>query len=72
MHWLLDVHFSKDFCRIEDKNVQRNLNIVRKIAINSIKQYKEDSNIKRPISKIMLDCLLDPSFMLALLSVDEN
>jgi len=49
-----------------------NLNIVRKIAINSIKQYKKDSNIKRPISKIMLDCLLDPSFMLALLSVDEN
>lgn len=59
MHWLLDVHFGEDFCRIEDKNVQQNLNIVRKIAINSVKSYKEKLNIKHPLSKIMFDCLLD-------------
>ena len=27
MHWLLDVHFGEDFCRVENQNVQKNLNI---------------------------------------------
>lgn len=61
MHWLLDVHFEEDYCRVEDKNVQQNLNMLRKFAINLIKRYKERSASKRAISKIMFDCLLDPS-----------
>lgn len=67
MHWLLDVDFEEDFCRIEDKNVQQNLNILRKLAINLIKRYKEKSALKRPLSKIMFDCLLDSSFILDVL-----
>jgi predicted transposase YbfD/YdcC len=67
MHWLLDVHFMEDFCRIEDRNVQQNLNIIRKIALNSIKNYKETTDSKRPISKIMLDCLLDCQNMMSIL-----
>jgi predicted transposase YbfD/YdcC len=59
MHWMLDVHFGEDFCRVEDKDVQQNLNIIRKIALNNIKCYKHDAGDERPISKIMLDCLLD-------------
>jgi len=39
MHWLLDMHFGEDFCRVEDKNVQQNLNIIRKIVLNSIKRF---------------------------------
>ncbi len=61
MHWLLDVHFSEDYCRIEDKNIQQNLNMVRKLAINLIKNHKERTASKRAISKIMFGCLLDPS-----------
>jgi len=41
-------------------------------VLNSIKQYKEKYDIKRPFSKIMLDCLLDPYYMLSLLAVGEN
>jgi hypothetical protein len=41
MHWLLDVHFGEDFCRVEDENVQQTLNIVRKIALNS-------GNLRKP------------------------
>ena len=63
MHWLLDVHFEEDYCRVENKNVQQNLNMLRKLAINIIKQYKERSESKRAISKIMFDCLLAPSFI---------
>ena len=36
MHWLLDVHFGEDFCRIEDEDVQQVLNAVRKIALRLI------------------------------------
>jgi len=48
MHWLLDVHFGEDFCRSEDKNVQQNLNIIRKIALNSIKLFNGKNNNKFP------------------------
>ena len=63
MHWLSDVHFEEDYCRIEDKNVQQNLNMLRKMAINLIKEHKERSAPKRAISKIMFDCLLDPFYI---------
>lgn len=59
MHWLLDVHFTEDFCRVEDANIQQNLNITRKMALNSVRGYKNKMNSKRPLSKIMLDCLID-------------
>jgi len=72
MHWLLDVHFGEDFCRVEDKNVQQNLNIVRKIALNCIKRYKENSGVKHPMSKIMFDCLLDPVKMMDIIKIIEN
>ena len=72
MHWLLDVHFGEDFCRIEDKNVQQSLNITRKIVLNSIKLYKEKSGDNRAISKIMLECLLEPFFMLSVLAIEQN
>lgn len=72
MHWLLDVHFEEDFCRVEDENVQQSLSIVRKIALNSIKLFKDRSNLKRPLSKIMFDCLLDPQYLLSVLAFAEN
>ena len=59
MHWLLDVHFGEDFCRVEDKNVQQNLNIARKIALNCVKTHKRKSGLTSPLSKLMFDCLLD-------------
>jgi predicted transposase YbfD/YdcC len=70
MHWFLDVHFSEDFCRVEDRNVQQNLNIVRKIALNSIKDFKKKTNSKLPLSKIMLNCLIDCENMLPILAAN--
>ena len=72
MHWLLDVHFGEDFCRAEDENVQQNLNIIRKIALNSIKLFKENNNVKHPLSKIMFECLLDPLYSLTVLAFPQN
>jgi len=59
MHWLLDVHFNEDSCRTRDKNSNQNLNIFRKIALNYIRQYKNHTKLKTPMSKLMFACLLD-------------
>ena len=64
---LLDIDFGEDSCRVVDRDIQQNLNMLRKFAINVIKQYKERAGSKRAISKIMLDCLLDPYFILEVL-----
>jgi len=68
MHWLLDVHFGEDFCRIEDESVQQSLNIVRKIALNTIKSYKAKTGSKLPLSKIMFNCLLDSENLIPILA----
>ena len=47
---LLDVHFHEDFCRVEDRHVQQNLNMIRKIALDSIRGYKKNS-FKKPYFK---------------------
>lgn len=39
IHWRLDVHFNEVFCRVEDKNVQQNLIIFRKAALNIINSF---------------------------------
>lgn len=69
MHWLLDVHFDEDFCRIVNSTIQQNLNILRKFALNIIKIHKETTSSKRSISKIMFDCLLNPNALLPLLDL---
>jgi predicted transposase YbfD/YdcC len=68
MHWLLDVHFAEDSCRAEDRNVQQNLNIVRKVALNTVRAYRDKTGGKRPLSHIMLDCLIDHGALLTLLA----
>ena len=57
----IDIHFDEDGCRAEDKNVQKNLNMLHKAALNTVKQYQSRTGSKRPMSKIMFDCLLDCS-----------
>ena len=69
MHWLLDVHFAEDYCRVENRNVQQTLNIVRKIALNLIKLYKKETSSKLALSNIMLNCLVDSSMIMRILGV---
>jgi hypothetical protein len=72
MHWLLDVHFGEDYCRIEDENVQQVLNVVRKIALNCVKTHKAKTKSKLPLSKIMFGCLLDCERLIPVLLSGEN
>lgn len=70
MHWMLDVHFEEDWCRVEDRTVQQNLNIARKFALNIIKLFKERTETKRAVSNIMLDCLIDINSIVRVIGKD--
>ena len=59
MHWLLDVHFAEDYSRIKDDSANQNLNTIRKVALNYIRNYKNKTGSKLPISRLMFACLLD-------------
>jgi predicted transposase YbfD/YdcC len=71
MHWLLDVHFGEDGCKVRNKNLQENLNILRKTVINSIKLHNAAENIKRPISRTLFANLLDCYQILPLLNLKK-
>lgn len=64
MHWLLDVHFSEDFCRVAEQRTQENLNIIRKIVLNALRFFKNTHKSKSAFSHLMLDCLIEPSRIL--------
>lgn len=59
MHWLLDVHYAEDSCRLQALSLQKNLNMLRKFALSVIKQYKSNTSSKKALSQIMFDCLLN-------------
>ncbi|NRA86231.1 MAG: ISAs1 family transposase [Rhizobiales bacterium] len=40
LHWVLDVGFREDDCRVRDRNAAANLSVLRKIAINLVKSDK--------------------------------
>ena len=59
IHWLLDVHFAEDRTRVWNMNVQKTLNIMRKIALNLAKDFKSKTDSKIPISGILKRNLFD-------------
>ena len=67
MHWLLDVHLDEDSSRVRDANVNQNLNITGKIALNIIRHYKNESGSKQAFSKLMFANLLDSNHLLRIL-----
>jgi len=63
MHWFLDVHFDEDRTRTFNDNTQKNLNIIRKIALNLISDFKKLTDCKKPVSGVMRSCLFDVHFL---------
>ncbi len=39
VHWVLDVIFNEDHCRIRDRNAVQNFSLLRKIAINLVRRH---------------------------------
>jgi predicted transposase YbfD/YdcC len=60
MHWLLDVHFAEDKTRVWDMNVQKILNITRKITLNMVRMFKsENRHARTPLTSILKENLFD-------------
>lgn len=72
MHWLLDVHFAEDKTRVWDMNVQKTLNLTRKIALNLAKIFKNNTSSKIPISGILKRNLFDLRNLVSFLSSFSN
>ena len=43
LHWVLDVVFREDYCRKRNKNSAENFCLIRKMALNIIRNYKGDN-----------------------------
>ena len=67
MHWLLDVHFDEDRCTVQSKNIQQNLNMLHKFALNIIRIYKRETQSKLALNGIMFRALMNPQALLPLL-----
>ena len=67
MHWLLDVRYREDYFRAQNENIQKNMNMSRKLALNLARVYKNKHAKKTPLSHIMFDCLMDPHHLLTVL-----
>lgn len=59
MHWLLDVVFSEDDCKILSENGLKTLNIFRKLALLMHKKYIASQPKQQSIKGNMFDCLLN-------------
>ena len=65
LHWCLDVVFREDACRTRKDNSAENASVIRKIALNILKNFP----IKMSLARKRRKCLIDPDFMaLVLLS----
>jgi predicted transposase YbfD/YdcC len=47
LHWVLDVTFREDECRVRDRTAVRNFALLRKIAINLVRSHQSSKNSVR-------------------------
>ena len=67
MHWLLDVTFSEDDCRLLSENAHRTMNALRKFALALHKNFLAAYHKKSSIKAHMLSALLDSDLLLSIL-----
>mgnify|MGYP004008032257 CR=1 FL=1 len=65
LHWTLDVTFREDACRCRKNNSPLNLSLIRKAAINLIKQ---DKSTKLPLKRKRLKAAMDPEYRAMIIS----
>lgn len=67
MHWMLDVTFSEDNCRLLSENAHRTLNALRKFALAVHKQFLVANNKKSTLKAFILSALLRPDYLISIL-----
>lgn len=66
LHWVLDVGFREDLCRVRAKNAAENLARIRRVALTILKR---DSNAKVGVQGRRLKAAWDKAYLLKLLSL---
>ena len=67
MHWLLDVRYGEDGFRAQNENLQKNMNMSRKLALNIARIFRDRHCPKKPMSHVMFDCQMNPCHLLDVL-----
>lgn len=65
LHWCLDVVFAEDACRIRKDHAPRNISVLRRLALNLLRQ--EPSKVSLSMKRYRAG--LDDQFMLKILAV---
>ena len=55
LHWVLDVAFDEDAARSRKDNAPQNLALVRKIALNLLRQHPDKGSVKGKIKRAAWD-----------------
>jgi predicted transposase YbfD/YdcC len=67
MHWLLDVTFSEDACKVESENGNKTLNILRKLALLVHRQHLAKQTKKISVKANLLKCLISEDRLIELI-----
>ena len=43
LHWMLDLHFDDDSCKVRDHNASRNVAILKRLTYNILKEHSKAS-----------------------------
>ncbi|GHU59124.1 putative transposase YncI [Clostridia bacterium] len=63
LHWLLDVTFSEDECRVISENGLKTLNIFRKLALFLHRRFMECQTKKKSLKGNILGCLINDDLL---------
>jgi predicted transposase YbfD/YdcC len=64
LHWMLDVVFSEDDCRLQSDDGQMSLNAFRKLAVFLHRKHWKSTGCKQSAKSNMLKCLIDETFLI--------
>ena len=65
VHWILDVTFREDECRIRSRSGAQNVSILRKLALNALNQEK---TLKRSLKQKRKHAAMNDDYMIAVLN----
>lgn len=66
LHWHLDITFGEDSCRARTKNAPQNLSLIRKMALQIVKNHV-DQGKKRSLKKRLFMASLSPEYLLTII-----